>query len=182
MAGESASPSESQSPSQSSGRRVKHSRNGCVSCKERRLRCSGKELENHVVVTANVCITEERPSCSRCLDGGRSCEYVLRLTWEDESSRRGVKHGRGKNAEISFVDPTPPKDVVEKAQWRPYRNLRMYFVNTIAEDMDGAQVNAVMRHRSTYKSMARLHVPQLMELSNVDGMLFQYCEWIYCHA
>lgn len=121
-------------------------------------------------------VLEERPSCLRCLDDGRSCEYVLRLTWEDESSRRGVKHGRGKNTEISFVDPTPPKNVVERAQWRPGRISRAYFLNTIAEDMDGAQVMAVMRSSGRYRSTPRLHVPQTMELSNADGILFQYCE------
>ncbi|KUJ23642.1 uncharacterized protein LY89DRAFT_189135 [Mollisia scopiformis] len=163
MAGASASPGDSQSPSQSSGRRVKHSRHGCVSCKERRLRCS-----------------EERPVCSRCLDDGRSCEYVLRLIWEDESSRRGVKHGRGKNAEISFVDPTPSKDVAEKAQWRPRRNGRSYFLNTIPEDMDAAQSMAVMRFDGRYKSMPRLHVPQTLGLSNVDRILFQYYQVQVC--
>lgn len=176
MARASASPGELQSPSQSSGRRVKHSRNGCVSCKERRLRCSGKNLDIHRRTTADARIIEKRPSCSRCLDDGRSCEYVLRLTWQDESSRRGVKHGRGKNTEISFVDPTPPKNVVEKAQWRTHRSLRHYFLNTISEDMDGAQAMAVMRSNGRYRSTPRLHVPQMMELSNVDGMLFQYCE------
>jgi len=59
------------------GRHVKHSRSGCVLCKKRRVRCSG-----------------EKPSCSRCTTDGKHCEYVFKLQWEDDSLRRGVKHGR----------------------------------------------------------------------------------------
>ncbi|KAE8448733.1 hypothetical protein EG329_008948 [Mollisiaceae sp. DMI_Dod_QoI] len=164
MARASASPGDSQS--QSSGRRVKHSRNGCASCKERRLRCS-----------------EERPSCSRCLDDGRSCEYLLRLIWEDESSRRGIRHGRGKHAEVSFVDPTPSKDQIEKAEWKKLRNQKRHFLNTIREDMDSTQAKSVAQYSRYDRSLPRFHyASRIFELSSADGMLLQYYQVQVCQT
>lgn len=149
----------------SSGRRVKHSRTGCVSCKERRLRCS-----------------EERPSCSRCLHDGRSCEYILRLTWEDESSRRGVKHGRGKHADVSFVDPTPSGELVMKSQWIPPQRRRRYFLNTVRDDMDGTQVQSVTQVDTVYATPRLYYTPQRLKLSVSDGMLYQYYKDAVCQT
>ena len=115
----------------------------------------------------------------RCLDGGRSCEYVLRLIWEDESSRRGIKHGRGKHSEISFVDPTPSKGLIEKAKWKAPRNRKRQFLNTVREDVDGALVQSVALVNGMHKRGPALRLrcpPQILDLSMTDGMLFQYCE------
>ncbi|CZR51396.1 uncharacterized protein PAC_01271 [Phialocephala subalpina] len=162
----SASSVDSQSPqSQTSGRRVKHSRNGCASCKERRLRCS-----------------EERPSCQRCLDDDRSCEYVLRLIWAEESARRGIKHGRGKHAEVTFVDPKPSRDLIGKAEWNEPRRQRSYFLNTIYEDVDGTQVRTVTKYNGIYRSPRLQSAPKVLELSSADGMLLQYYQAQVCQT
>jgi hypothetical protein len=70
------------------------------------------------------------------------------------------------------VNPKPPKDVVEKAQWHSHRSSRTYFLNKVTEDIDGTQITVVMRSSGGYKSTPRLHAPQILELSNSDGMLF----------
>ncbi|CZR55599.1 uncharacterized protein PAC_05487 [Phialocephala subalpina] len=152
--------------SQSSGRRVKHSRNGCVSCKKRRIHCS-----------------EGRPSCTRCLDSGQFCEYNLRLIWEDESSKRGVKHGRGKHTEVTFVDPTPPKDLAEKAEWIPPQKQRSHFLNTIREDIDrGTQVRSMTKYNGLHRTPRLRYAPRALELSSADGMLLQYYQAEVCQA
>jgi hypothetical protein len=115
----------------------------------------------------------------RCLDDGRSCEYILRLIWEDESSRRGVKHGRGKGAEVSFVDPTPPSRVRGRAHWVSPRSQRKHFLNTDGEDISG-NVKSASPSTEVYRrsSALRLHyAPTVFKLSVSDGMLFQYCEY-----
>lgn len=132
----------------------------------------------HTLITTP---TEERPSCMRCLDDGRSCEYVLRLIWKDESSRRGVTHGRGKHAEVSFADPTPSEDLVEKAEWQRPQVQHRYFLNTVRRDIDGTRVQPLTRFHRLYRRVPALRVYNTLQnlgLSRADGMFFQYCECI----
>jgi hypothetical protein len=161
------------------GRRVKHSRNGCVSCKERRLRCSGTNPSSYSFHLLTDYFTEERPSCKRCVDDSRQCEYLLRLTWQDDSRERGVKHGRGKNDEASFVDPIPPEDLVQGSGWNMPWSQRRHFLNTTKSDISGPQVQSLQPlnqlHRRNY--VPQLHYSlRLYELSTSDSALFQYCE------
>ena len=123
---------------------------------------------------------EEQPSCARCFNDGRSCEYVLRLIWEDESSRRGVKHGRGKHSEVSSVDPTPPKDLIEKSKWTAPQRRRRYFLNTILGDVEGTEVASAAQADEVWKRSFAVRLrssPRILDLSVADGMVFQYCEY-----
>ncbi len=90
-----------------------------------------------------------------------------------------MKHGRGKNTEITFVDSTPPEDLVEKAQlekWKSPRRQKRYFLNTMWEDIAGTQVRR--QYIRADRSIPRMHnIPQLYELSNADGFVFQYFKW-----
>jgi hypothetical protein len=174
----SASPS-----STNSGRRVKHSRNGCVSCKKRRVRCSGKSWcctsgINVLSLLIYHLITEERPVCARCICNGIQCEYKIRLIWEDESSERGIKHGRRKHREASFIDPTPSSELLGVAQWNRLLAGKVHFLNTTGPDIDGVPVKPFTPldlMRAAY--MPRLKcAPAVLDLPRSDGMLFQYCK------
>jgi len=101
------------------------------------------------------------------------------LIWEDESSKRGVKHGRGKHAEVTFVDPTPPKDLAEKAEWIPPQKQRSHFLNTTREDIDrGTQVRSTTKYNGLHRTPQLRYAPRALELSSADGMLLQYCEYL----
>ncbi|KAH8820718.1 fungal-specific transcription factor domain-containing protein [Xylogone sp. PMI_703] len=153
---------------QISGRRVRHSRYGCIPCKQRRLRCS-----------------EGRPSCSRCLNDGRSCEYILQLIWQDESLQRGVRHGRGRNIPVSFADPTPTSDFAEGVQWNSQSHKKRHFLNTSCQDIEAVIAQpAVLFHKSARREYtSKLQPgPQIVDFSNIDGHLFQYYESHICQS
>ncbi|KAL3421907.1 fructosyl amine:oxygen oxidoreductase [Phlyctema vagabunda] len=133
----------------------------------------------------DVGFAEERPSCARCLDDGRPCEYLLRLIWPDESSRRGVKHGRGKHADVSFVDPTPSMAVVQDAGWGPYRVYIRHFLNTVQDDVDETHMRSIARFDQFYRRSLQprlLYTPRMVDLSTADGTLFQYYQAQVCHT
>lgn len=57
----------------------KRSRNGCLTCKKRRVKCD-----------------EHRPKCTNCLRLNLPCSYGLVLLWEDEALAKGISFGRSK--------------------------------------------------------------------------------------
>ncbi|EFX05317.1 c6 zinc finger domain containing protein [Grosmannia clavigera kw1407] len=80
-------------PRNPDGREPKsRSRNGCWSCKARKVKC-----------------TEERPSCAKCVKGGYKCDYGIRLNWDGRRSKRphlkAVQLGEGVMLDgIDFAD------------------------------------------------------------------------------
>ncbi|KAH8704043.1 fungal-specific transcription factor domain-containing protein [Talaromyces proteolyticus] len=107
---------EGKSPQKRTGRRVTHSRGGCLTCKSRKLRCP-----------------ENKPICSRCYNDNRTCSYGIQLQWEDDARKRGIKHGRttrtdraGLSASKSSVWLSFPRDQGGR-----------YFLNTFTSDLEG---------------------------------------------
>jgi len=141
------------------GRHVKHSRNGCAPCKKRRIRCPG-----------------EKPSCSRCKADGKLCEYVLQLQWEDDSIRRGVKHGRSAQA-------LPTVITTSGRLLRPAK----HFVNFSQKDFSGDVDTAIaVVFRPAVEGTLCLGIPAALQPSfslqnNLDGILFDYCSYFTSH-
>jgi hypothetical protein len=91
-----------------------------------------------------------------------------------------VKHGRGKHAEVSFVDPTPSKELIKRAKWNMPRNQKRYFLNTIQEDVNDTQGQSAAVINEIYNSSSAMRLgksPRITDISAADGMLFQYCEY-----
>ncbi|KAL2064425.1 hypothetical protein VTL71DRAFT_4919 [Oculimacula yallundae] len=146
--------------SNAAGRNVTHSRNGCLGCKAKRRRCS-----------------EERPACTRCLIGGRTCTYLRKLHWEDESANRGIKHGRRVLHNTRYVDPTPPSSLLKGSGWRDPRNCE-YFVNTDATDLEAKPFQPLLTanyqvHRLSFHQKPQ-YALQIRAMSACDGLLLQY--------
>ena len=77
------------------------------------------------------------------------------------------------------MDPMPPKELIVKAQWNVAQYSKIYFLNTTQTDMEKATKQAVaglsVIHRKPLVPFLYRSV-QTLDLSLVDGMLFQYCE------
>ncbi|TVY43891.1 Transcriptional activator protein [Lachnellula occidentalis] len=161
------SPVRSDDASVASGRRVKHSRQGCVLCKTRRIRCS-----------------EEKPSCARCAKDGRICEYVVRLTWEEDSLSRGIKHGRA--ARSRPTDRISSSGLAERSQIPATQYIQdygSYFINTNVLDVEGKPIHkatACVRYRRPVIPRT-LNSTGVYGLSSMDGALFQYYQSQVCH-
>ncbi|TVY13574.1 hypothetical protein LARI1_G006452 [Lachnellula arida] len=161
------SPARSDDASVASGRRVKHSRQGCVLCKARRVRCS-----------------EEKPSCTRCAKDGRICEYIVRLTWEEDSLSRGVKHGRA--ARSRSADRVSSSGLAARSQIPAPQYIQdygSYFINTNVLDLEGKPIHkatACMRYRRPVIPRT-LNLTAVYGLSSMDGALFQYYQSQVCH-
>ena len=115
----------------------------------------------------------------RCRTDKRPCEYLLRLIWKDDSSRRGVKHGRGTIPEVSFVDPIPSKDLITAAQWKVPEYRRIHFLNTTRADIEKTTIQAVARIIGIDRRPPTPYLyrsVQTLDLSTLDGVLFQYCK------
>ncbi|CZT11954.1 uncharacterized protein RCO7_11456 [Rhynchosporium graminicola] len=149
------------------GRNVTHSRDGCLGCKARRRRCS-----------------EERPACTRCLTEGRTCTYLRKLHWEDESAGRGIKHGRRVLPNTGYVDPKPPSGLLECSGWRDPRNCE-YFVNTDATDLEAKPFQPLLPIDDQVRRLSLHPQPQyalqMRDLSASDGLLLQYYNSKVCH-
>ncbi|TVY58741.1 putative transcriptional regulatory protein [Lachnellula suecica] len=149
------------------GQSVRHSRNGCIVCKDRRRRC-----------------TEERPSCARCTADNRACKYILRLTWEDESRERGIKHGRGGQFEKQVVNPVPSTDLINQRGWNVPQHETRQFLNTYTTAIVGNSLRQVV-HFGPLRVKARSVGPPYGIGDNclgfTDGLLFQYYESQICY-
>lgn len=143
------------------GRHVKHSRNGCGSCKKRRIRCPG-----------------EKPSCSRCIADSKVCEYVLRLQWEDDSIRRGVKHGR--SAQV-----LPTAVTTSGRLLRPAKHFVNFSHKDFSEDdhVDTARavVSRLYVEGAQSSSIPAALQPSFTFQNNLDAILFDYCSYFTSH-
>lgn len=75
---------------------------------------------------------------------------------------------------VSFVDPTPPSDLIDKAEWRPLQTKRGHFLNTFRADIEEPQMK---RPHGFPRSIPRIQAATLLRgLSDADGMIFQYCK------
>ncbi|KAE8141344.1 fungal-specific transcription factor domain-containing protein [Aspergillus pseudotamarii] len=69
-------------------------RNGCNTCRRRRVKCD-----------------ESRPACTRCQRSKNRCSYELQLQWEDEMRTAGKCHGRtGVQSRRHSVQHPPAND------------------------------------------------------------------------
>lgn len=83
---------------------------------------------------------------------------------------------------MTFVDPTPPRDLIEKSEWNEPRRQRSYFLNTSREDLDGTQVGSVMKYNGVHRIPQIRCAPRMLELSSADGMLLQYYQAQVCRT
>uniref|UniRef100_A0A093UMI4 Adhesion and hyphal regulator 1 n=1 Tax=Talaromyces marneffei PM1 TaxID=1077442 RepID=A0A093UMI4_TALMA len=160
-----------------SGRRVKHSRGGCSTCKQRKIRCP-----------------ENKPICNRCISDNRVCNYGIQLQWEDDSRKRGIKHGRTTRADRVALS------AAKTTTWLgfPRGQGGRYFLNTFTSDIDGKFVVPVMQGLDFERDMiwkrdAMLHItPTRMptlnfaalrnETLDMDGILFDYYDRSVSHS
>jgi hypothetical protein len=137
--------------------------------------------------------TENKPICDRCRSDNRICNYGIQLQWEDDSRKRGIKHGRTTRADRVGLS------AARTATWLgfPRGQGGRYFLNTFASDIDGKIVVPVMQgldfgRGNTWKREAMLHTtPTRMPTlnfaalsngsQNLDGILFDYCNLFFTH-
>lgn len=137
-----------------------------------------------MTLTASI---ENKPICDRCISDNRVCNYGIQLQWEDDSRKRGIKHGRTTRADRVGLS------AAKTATWLgfPRGQGGRYFLNTFAPDVDGKIVVPVIQgldfgRDTRWKREAMLHMtPTCMptlncvalsnESHNMDGLLFDYC-------
>ncbi|KAL1969319.1 hypothetical protein VTN77DRAFT_9511 [Rasamsonia byssochlamydoides] len=120
-----------------SGRRVAHSRGGCLTCKRRKLRCP-----------------ENKPICERCWNDNKPCSYAIQLQWEDDSRKRGIKHGRS----TRVADAT-----TTASTWigLPIAGKVRHFLNTSACDVEDGMVATTALSSSWSQSLLFAQKPTL---------------------
>lgn len=102
----------------------------------------------------------------------------LRLTWEDESSARGVRHGRAA-LESKLSNRSPSLELVKTKQDLPH-DYGFYFINTNASDFG---TSAIHQLPISYESHRKAVVPlvfrslETYDLDDIDRLLFQHCTW-----
>ncbi|EED14834.1 conserved hypothetical protein [Talaromyces stipitatus ATCC 10500] len=168
---------DSNKTSKNSGRRVKHSRGGCSTCKQRKIRCP-----------------ENKPKCDRCIADNRVCSYGFQLQWEDDSRKRGIKHGRTVRADRVGLSAS------KSATWLdiPRGHGGKYFLNTFVSDVDGDVVvpakqgldfekDTVWKREATFATapagMPTLNFATLSkEYHDMDPILFDYYDRSVSHS
>ncbi|KKY23791.1 putative c6 zinc finger domain protein [Diplodia seriata] len=97
------------------------SRNGCLTCRKRKIRCD-----------------ELKPVCSNCRDKGLQCLRGLTLKWEQEYASRGLAFGRSGvwSKHGSSPDDAPRLDA-DVVHWLPLPHIQPYhFVNSTIEGFE----------------------------------------------
>ncbi|KAK6457371.1 uncharacterized protein RJT20DRAFT_150154, partial [Scheffersomyces xylosifermentans] len=113
----------------------KRSRDGCLTCKKRRVKCD-----------------ESHPRCHNCVRLKLTCNYGIKLLWEDEAIAKGISFGRSKQNKLirqqtkrSFLLPNEKKQLTlsemlqnDKAiKWVKSTNDRCnLFLNTTYDDFN----------------------------------------------
>ncbi|KAF4535125.1 C6 zinc finger domain containing protein [Lasiodiplodia theobromae] len=97
------------------------SRNGCLTCRKRKIRCD-----------------EGKPVCSNCRDKALQCLRGVTLKWEQEYASRGLAFGRSgvwsKNGSAHDDSPRLDSAVVH---WLPLPHIQSYhFVNSTIEGFE----------------------------------------------
>lgn len=78
---------------------------------------------------------EQQPVCEKCLKSHSACHYNVRLVWKDESSKRGICHGREGVWSKKGKGPTKGTPAGDDVPTRfPVQNA-LHFVNTTYDDM-----------------------------------------------
>lgn len=125
------------------------------------------------------------------MSDNRVCNYGIQLQWEDDSRKRGIKHGRTTRPDRVGLS------AAKTATWLgfPHGQGGRYFLNTFASDLDGKIVVPVIQgldfgRDAIWKREAMLHMtPTRMPTLNstvlthenhdLDGLLFDYCIFFF---
>ncbi|GAM82994.1 hypothetical protein ANO11243_009800 [Dothideomycetidae sp. 11243] len=105
-------------------------RTGCWACKSRRIKCDS-ESQATLAPSREPSLTlsqGRRPKCKRCVIRGLDCDYSLRLIFQEDSTCRGVAHGRSRSSVVQDLIPRPSRRIRRDG---PY-----LFVNTTARDVE----------------------------------------------
>lgn len=94
----------------------RRSRNGCNTCKKRRVKCD-----------------ESRPVCSLCNRLRLDCNYGVTLLWEDEAIEKGISFGRSKK---KLGGSSQKKSALRTSNQTKYPNGHI-FLNTSFQDLEG---------------------------------------------
>lgn len=73
------------------------SRNGCTTCKKRRVKCD-----------------ESHPACNTCKRLNLTCHYGTKLLWEDEAIEKGISFGRSKQNKLIILQKNKNLEQHEK--------------------------------------------------------------------
>lgn len=149
----------------------KRSRNGCLTCRRRRVKCD-----------------EIHPKCNHCVRLGLSCSYQKRFTWDEEALGNGVTFGRSNQYKKSSLqerfqtfissansNTAGDEDTYtsflksetstlsqaiqrENISWRRMRNKNIYFINTTHSDFR-RQLKTDVSNRSTDANTASPTAP-----------------------
>lgn len=92
---------------------------------------------------------EQRPQCDRCKRLGRSCNYGLKLQWEEDSISRGISHGRERQRQRASIAsncpdyrPSSALKVSRSQEQNENHNIGnkpqiiRFFINTSCDDID----------------------------------------------
>ncbi|KAG2733246.1 hypothetical protein G9P44_004236 [Scheffersomyces stipitis] len=113
----------------------KRSRSGCLTCKQRRVKCD-----------------EFHPRCKNCVRLKLNCNYGVKLLWEDEAIAKGISFGRSKQNKIirqqsrrGNLLPNEKKQLTLTEMLRNNKNIKWVksgtdsynlFLNTTYEDFN----------------------------------------------
>lgn len=87
--------------------------------------------------------------CEKCLRSQSACHYNVRLVWKDESSQRGVCHGREGVWSKKRKDPNESSSVEDNLPTRFPTQTELHFLNTTCADVllyQGSDVKHATRH------------------------------------
>ncbi|KAG0674300.1 hypothetical protein C6P42_002294 [Pichia californica] len=126
----------------------KRSRNGCLTCKNRRVKCD-----------------EVHPSCGHCSRLNLSCSYAKQYSWDEESLGYGKTFGRSNqfkksslkrkyqeyksnNEFNSFIESTSLSKAIlkENITWNKVKNKSIYFINANYDDFEKNVTTEVIKN------------------------------------
>jgi hypothetical protein len=122
---------------------------------------------------------ENKPICDRCWNDNRPCSYGILLQWEDDSRKRGIKHGRTTRADRAGLTTNSWSGI-------PIERTVRHFLNTYMSDLEGDGLALASLSASRYDwfaespSLSYVSPTLIPTIPTSDGpnyYLFDYCKW-----
>lgn len=151
----------------------KRSKNGCITCKQNRVKCD-----------------EIHPLCTRCSNRNLQCTYQKRILWQDEALEKGITFGRSKSNrrltkqrnDTSLLGSTNLELTLSEMCLINQVHVQIlndcHFINCVREDFQGRKTkqNKSLKSVTLYKNVVNMYdvaeeLEESQEISETENSL-----------